>query len=59
MQEPDIIKRWHESVVKTITENVESSSGQLGFSFSEQEITSIMQKTIDEAKIKINYYRTL
>lgn len=55
MQELDIIKRWHESVVKTITENVESSSGQLGFSFSDEEAISIIQDTIDSLKKTITY----
>jgi len=55
MQELDIIKRWHESVVKTITENVENSSGQLGFSFSDKEAISIIQDTIDKLKETITY----
>jgi len=55
MQELDIIKRWHENVVKTITENVEDSSGQLGFSFSDKEVISIIQDTIDKLKETITY----
>lgn len=57
MQEPDIIKRWHESVVKAITENSEDLSGQLGFSFSEQEVKAIIVAMTDKMTRKIGHYK--